>query len=243
MNIHIKNISLLITFFMFYQVSAQSAKEVLKKVIKSYQTHQKYTVKMTYQYVNLNKSDKIIEEENAFFVTNNNQKYYKVENKIEIIDNGTVTIQINHIEKEMIVSKSLIASISKFDFDFDSLKLFSNISIKRQTKNTIVLLFSTKPITQLPYSSLELFIDKKNYMVRKQIFYYLSRPNYLDKKKKNEMIKPRLTVKYSNYKFNIDYTHNNLFKNNTYYRQKNTGLTGVGKYAKYSIINNLKNKI
>jgi hypothetical protein len=237
-----KTKQVLISIVIMFQLSlfAQQPQVILQKMISSYKAHPNYSVNLTYEYYDLlSKNRGVLEKKQGFYAVNGVHKYFSLEKKLEVIDNSSFTIKINHSQQAILVSNSLLSGISNFEFDYKKIKDYTDVSVVRQDNKEIVLLFKAKPITQLPFVKLLLYVSKDNYFVTRQEFEYFSAPAYSKELKKNVLTTPKLVVSYSNYKFNNTISKK-LFDISKYISIQGQTIVGIGKYHKYQIINQLK---
>jgi len=223
------NFRLLFFFTLCVNISfAQSAKEVLESYNKEFSKprYMKYSTK--YMLYKGHTSKEILESYVGIFKKNKqNEVYLKAKNN-ELITNKAMSITISNDEKAIFLEKP--RPYSSGEFDLKQLLPYFKLEPLAVKDGVFVIKLISTPASGLPYSKIEVFIDKK-YQVVKQVFYFSTAYNLSNDPVKPNYIYPRLVIQNTNY--NYDPIPESVFKTESYITIK--GKTIGSKLMSYKV--------
>ncbi len=161
-----KTIIVVILFFFGFIVQAQERSrslEILQKASEFYQTGN-YGLSLNYTMKSYN--NKILESYKGISLRKEDRFYSKI-GETEFIQEGTKFLKINHEEKAILYAIANDNSSQPIFAFKDLIDLFDKITLLDKGNYFIVKLIANKP-TQLPYSSVSIFINKADYAIFKE---------------------------------------------------------------------------
>ncbi len=228
-----KNIFIIIFFFFISFSNAQTAKELINKVLKVYRTSN-YKVDVTYAlYKGFDKE--VIEQYKGKYIVTHDSVYNKI-NHTEIVITPNFFVKINHDEKAVIYNK--IENKSKKESYLNLDKLLKNFEKPEVINkgNQWQIKMTTKEFSQLKLSRLTLLINKKSYRVEKQILILSVLTNFSKNiYDKDDFSLPRLEISFGEYQ-KLNKLDLEIFNEKNYIiNNKNISLSN--KLKNYKIIN------
>lgn len=188
----------LIPFFIVllsFNVSAQTAKNILKNVYVQYSSPSSLSFETSYKLYKTFDTNVVYQSyEGLFYKSETNEVYIKI-NETEILNNKQASLKVSHPEKMVLVSNPEL-TISE-DLDVSKLLDFYKEESTRDMGSYWELeLLANQPT--LPYTKIVLHITK-NHLLKKQIFFYGNEINFSNDFRKPNNSNPRLEVSYANY--------------------------------------------
>ncbi len=199
---YIKKAIVVLTFLGCYmltyaQQTSLSATVLLEKVRQSYDKEKVYSFNVRYELFN-NPTATVPEEfYTGRIIRNGNQNYSKI-NNTEFIQFANAYLKINHDEKAILYANSPASEIKNIT-DLTSFLSYLKTSNVKQEGNTYVCELIAKEVTALPFSKMELYIDAKNFKIKKQVSYLFQQSTFKDKNGVETMSNRRLELTFSNF--------------------------------------------
>ncbi|WP_157499498.1 hypothetical protein [Flavobacterium beibuense] len=173
-----------------FSLFSQTKDEVINKVIAEYslkkplQYHATYNLYKDYNSHNVNQS-----YTGEYYKNELDDTYVKID-QTEYFITKKLTAQISHSEKAI-----LISSTTGIQQEFDIKEFLKVLSIGefKDLKTHWEVELLPKNFSGLPYSKVVLHIGK-NYLLKKQVFYYNTAMNFSEDYKKNDLSYPRLEI-------------------------------------------------
>ena len=226
MNLKLFLLSFLIPFFVLSQSKKEDANSIVKEVSKQYNATKNYSYTMSYNFFESYTSNKVFESFNGLLIKNDKTIYFKLKDT-EFLTFEDVSIKINNDEKALLMGKN-IKSDSPLNLD-DYLKVFNSKIVKSDASSwTIELL--TKMTSQIMFNKIVFVVSKKNYVITKQILYFLN-PSDEDK-----MSKPRLEIVFNPIKRDVR-KEEALLSKSSYFISRDKDIKLAKKYNDYKIYN------
>lgn len=235
MNNNMKRFFIFLICILFQKSYSQNDKEVFEifeKTNKYYSNsiqHLDFNYKLFASYT----SKIITEEYEGFHIKRENSNYTRIHNT-EFIQKGLLFIKINHDQKVILIIESKEEGKKNTPLNISNyLKYFKTKSLKDKGTNWLISL-ETNVLTQLPYSKIEIIINKTNFKIEKQILYFLDNVPYNEKGiKKNGTPKLEITIKEKI--MNQDIIEE-LFKTQKYIIKTQKGYVLSQKYSNYKLL-------
>jgi len=208
----------LISLFGFAQKTALSVNDVLEKTQSVFTNTPNYTVDLNYKMFGNYTKKTPMEAFDGNMVKKNKDTYLKINNTVFLTsETKKVNVKIFEEEKAIEVSHSdknaLMTNSPVYITSF--IKLFKYKDIKDMGSHYLCTL-TTDEITQLPYGRIELHINKDNFVVTKQVLYFLAEYPYVDENGVQQKGNPRMEVTLYNFQTKIT--------------EDSKGITHVSKY-------------
>ena len=223
-----------ILFFSLKLISQENAKSILKEFKDRYISTENYQTDVFYE-VYKGHDSKIPHQKSTGVVYKNGNSAYSKIGDVEIIDTKEMHLRVNHDEKAILIANSQQNNTPN-QFDLESLFDYLDIDTLEVNPSSWKIVLKAKPITQLPFSSIEITIDKNTFRLKKQVFYYINKIDFSQNVKQSEFDSAKLVVKYKNYKTKNFTLSNTIFKISKYVLKSKQKYIGAGKYENYDII-------
>jgi len=225
-------ISIYLLLLSFGTVFAQDAKTIITKAQQCYKKD-KYSLGMKYHsYATYTTSD-VFKSYDAVLIKNSADMYYKILNT-EMILIGADMLKIAHDQKLVQHNQVNQASVNQMNpMDIEKLLPYFVKKEVKETDSGYQCIFYTSEITQLPYSKLEVFVNKSTYEIQKQIMYFNQVKKY---KTANGEIKtnyPRLEIICAPLENTID---DEKFVLSNYIHKKGSTVILNKKYTNYQLV-------
>lgn len=228
-------IIILIAIFLPVNLQAQTVKEILtnvqNKVIKT-----NFKVNLTYRLFKGIKGKKELETFKGTYIKKDKNYYNKIKNT-ETIIGANFLIKINHDQKALLYESFKNATPNKNNM-LNIKTLLKNFEkpVLTNLRDSFKCEMVAVEYSQMPYSKIILYINKKDYSIKKQVLYLTSLINFSDDENKNDFSIPRLEIQYSNYSA-LTNQDKSLLKKNNYIVIINNKVRPSTKYKAYEIIN------
>jgi hypothetical protein len=234
-----KKITLYIIAFLISGVAVtQNATEVFENYLEHKKKENNFQVDITYALYKGKEGGKAYESYKGVQAGSNDAVYQKL-GDMELVQGKDFIVKLNKEEKAMLVgysSKPIVTQLSQID-NTKILQLFEEKTLKNEGNLwRLILTSSASELSQ--FSSIELLLDKSNYTLVKQIFYYSAISDFssYDKnKKEQELNNPRLEITYKNYSHTVK-INSEVFKSTHYFSYKNNKLSAASTYKGFEII-------
>ncbi|WP_396591858.1 hypothetical protein [Allomuricauda sp. R78024] len=178
-----------VLLFFFLCVStngkAQSVEEVLNKVTDFYKNTPQYRVQMNFTLLRGLNGNKVTESYDAFMERNGNYtKNVILGTSVFVFQNGQIVMDQSN--KKITYSKDATLSKLSANFNMNSFLEYYKSSqlIDLGEKWICEMVSANRNFFQLPYSKIELHINKRNYSVVKQVLYFANLIPFYNKENK-----------------------------------------------------------
>ncbi len=170
----------------------KAVEELFDKVEKKYKSEKSYCYQSIYNFYSTATATKPIETYTGTIYKNNTINYQQIKDN-EFASFGANNIMINHQEKILQIGKveNNNSPIALQSF----LKLFPDYSLKQDKTYYICELKSGK-YSQVAMDRLIIYINKADYSLAKQEFYFVGEKDFTVKNKKTKIKNPKLEVRY-----------------------------------------------
>jgi outer membrane lipoprotein-sorting protein len=226
----------LVFLFSFCGYSQEEAKQVLEKFKKHYFSLENYQANVAYKIYKGHESKVPYEISKGVYFKKGDNLYSKI-NEVEIINTINHYLKVNHQEKAVLLANGSKKPKNVNEFNIEELLKYLDIDSFKQTDLSWEIVLKSKPITQLPFSSLKIVIDKKTLNLKKQVFFYFRKMDFSKQLKKTDNAQVKLEVNYSNYKLNSFSVSDYVFNIKRYLKKTKDTYIGVNICKKYQIIN------
>ncbi|WP_298892455.1 hypothetical protein [uncultured Psychroserpens sp.] len=209
MTIKIPNTTLVILFtiastFCFGQ--SPTVKSVLTQSQTLLKDKSEMKCTMNYDLYSTSFSNEVKEHYSGNIVKNEDRYYIKINNTIFLNQLNTNTFLKLNTEQKLIqfLKGKNVATTNGSLFDQVSvlINLYKNQSLKSKGDYWICTL-KANTVSQLPYSKVELFVNKETKLLTKQVLYFSSQMPYKKKDGTNHLGNPRLEISISDYQFSL----------------------------------------
>lgn len=216
-------------------VYAESGKSFLKKVRANYENIESLQLYTHYMLYKGYYSDSVQSEYNGVYYKFNKDYYRKIQNT-EIINSVShnILIKINHDQKAILISDPV--DYSAVDFDIKkTFKQCKDILVKEKGNNNVVTLL-IKDETDIPYSKIEIEINK-SYYIKEIALFYSTKMNFSGSVFKQDFQFPKLVIKYNDFKKKWkDKTGLLNTENYINFSADSSQITGVNNQLNYQLI-------
>jgi len=194
---------------------------------------------LKYNYYTSYDSSKPYQSHNGRLVKNLNNFLLKIHSTIFLSDQlNNMSLKLNEDQKAMVVSKSNINLDQANPIDNTQLlKQFKTYKLI-ENKNYWICVFIAPDITQLPYSKIEVEINKTNFLVNKQTLYFSARMPYFDDENNEKYGNPKLEIIMSNFKNSITVEEKNKTNIKSFININPNKISGKNQYKDYTVIEN-----
>lgn len=193
-----------------------------------------YTLYPTY-------TSKAVKENYGGKIIRNDDKYYlKINNTIFLNQLGKNDFLKLNVDEKLIQYITNVNSSSVNNTSlFDQLKLlltnYKNQKIT-STNSYWKCSFIADKISQMPYSKVEIYIDKSSNLVTKQIMYFSAQMPFTKKDGTTEISNPRLELTISDYDFSLTEDDKKITDLSHYINSKASVYTATDAYKNFKII-------
>ncbi len=195
------NLNFRLIFFLTFCVNlsfAQTAKDILASYSKEFAKPQYMKYSTKYMLYKGHNSKEVLESYVGVFKKNKqNEVYLKAQNN-ELITNKVISITISNTEKAIFLEKP--RPYSAGEFDIKQLLPYFKLEPLELKNGIFKLKLISTPASGLPYSKIEVFINKK-YQLVEQVFYFSTPYGLKDKSGKPDQVYPKLVVQNTNYSY------------------------------------------
>lgn len=222
-------------------VAQQDAKSILEELKKRLSEKENYQTDVLYKVFKGYQSEEPHETSSGVFFKKGNNVYSKMA-EAEIVSTKDLYLKINHKEKAILVANGSQEIQNADQFNLDELFQYLDVDTLKVNTTSWEIILKAKPITQLPFSSIEIEIDKKTYNIKSQVFYYVSQIDFSKELRKTDLAPAKLEVTYKNYRTNKFTLSDKVFNSKQYVVKKNTKYVAVNKYKGYDIVDVIQPK-
>jgi len=214
----------------FMPVQSQTVNEIFSRLQQQYASAKPLQYKSSYALYKDANTENPYESYKGIFLKNiSNEIYLKIDNT-EIINSKQANIKIVHSEKAIIIAATLPGYVG--EFDPSSITNYCTLSSFKDYKTYWEIVLATKKLSSLPYSKIVVHVSK-DYLLKKQVFYYNTGIDFAKNYKKSEIHYPRLEIIYDSY--NRNPVNANLFKMTTYFSSFGKEIKAIDKLKNYEI--------
>lgn len=207
----------------------KEVQELFDKVNKKYKSHSFYSMKSEYVLYPSHKGKIPFLKSEVFNIGDKNNYYTKID-EIELVGINSNYIKIDNQTKKIQVSEqdnsTNFLNISSFLDNFQRFEIITK-------PTTYICKLYTPAFSVLPYSSIEITINKETLLIEKEIFYYLIAQK-LDKNNVEDY--PRLEVLFNEISTIKTKEIEELLKLERYIVKRNTTILPSKNYKGYTII-------
>lgn len=229
-------LGLFLLFFLTVSGYAQSSKvsSLMERYAAALKTHKEYQVTISYQIYRGFESTTPHDRVTGVLYKNQGDTYSNM-GEAEIISTGSNYIKINHKEKAMLVSQP-IANANQYDINLVELYKYLDVSLLKETESFYRLEFKPKGLTQLPFSSLIIDLDKKTYLIKRQLFEYFSKMNFSKDYQKPDYDHYKLEIVYEKYRMSNFSISQKAFDVSSYIKDIKGKKVVAPKYKGYELV-------
>ncbi len=216
-----------------------TAELVLKKAQESTSNTSMLSCNLLYSYYPTYSTTEVLEQYDGQLIKNNSNYFIRINETIFLTDVvKSMALKLNTSEKAMLVSKLKTASNLESPINITTIiKQFKSATlIDNGTTWTCTL--TAPQISQLPYSKVEILIDKEDYKIKKQSLFFSTKAPYTDKNKKEVFDNPRLEITISDYKITLDAKEKSKTDIETYISIGKQKIKPSTQYNDFNIIEN-----
>lgn len=227
---------IILIFFQLLTGKTQNAKEDILKINEAYSKFTDLSMSITYNlYANFS-ATKTSETETGLYKQFGKLRYNKLKN-IESIQNKEYLIVIDNEDKKIVIGNPVRFDYKKVTMiDLDSIfKSCSNIKLIDNIPEQKGYKLSFKPDIVSEHDAIELYFNRKTYLVEKLVFYYRRKIRVNENDENSPKEKPRLEIVFSKFNFHPE-KDNNLFLEASYFEKNKNKYYPVKKYVEYEII-------
>nr|WP_321234632.1 hypothetical protein [uncultured Psychroserpens sp.] len=240
----IKN-HIIFTLLALFSISAfsqsKTVTELLNEVQTKMSTNNEYSCLLNYKLYPTYDYKTTTESYKGSVIKNNENYFLKINETVFLTDANTQTsLKLNIAQKAISVAKNksnMTQDQSPLGMLDAMVKLFKNQDVKDNGTYWLCTLTSDV-VTQLPYGKVEIFINKKDFRVTKQVLYFLARFPYKNAEGEKATGSPKLEITISDYRTSISKEQKGLTMLSNYIEIKNDNLNTIGSYKDFKIIKN-----
>lgn len=226
----------LIAFIFSIGTYSQTAKEVLSSLKEVYETSTQLQANLQYRLYKGYEAKEINESYEGVYLKKNNHFYAKI-GEVEIISTPSFYIKLNHREKALLLADPVKITTEQMTNNIEQLFDYLDIVKFNDKGKYWEIELKAKPITQLPFSSVEIQIEKNTYFIKKQVFYYYGEIDFSKERTKSDMSAAKLEVVYSNYKQTKFSFTDEIFNEKKYVSNTGKKYNPILQYKEYEIVN------
>jgi len=189
----------------FSQEREVSVNTILFKAQQVFERTAKYNVDVNYKMFGSYKATIPLEAFSGKLINNTQSTYLKISNTIFLTNKlNKISVKIFNEERIMEVAKQPdVNMVENSPVNINNfIKLFKNKKIEDKGDYYLCTL-TADYITQIPYGKVEIYIQKKDHIITKQVLYFLSKVPYKDHNGTQQEDNPRLEVTLNNFKKSI----------------------------------------
>ncbi len=229
-------------FVGYAQENELSVNDILTKAQQVFANTQKYTVEVDYKMFGNYKTTKPLEAFSGVMVKNNASTYLKIHNTTFITNQKTKTsVKVFNEDKIIEVAKQTTEIVSLDNTSpvniENFIKLFKYKKVEDKGAHYLCTL-TTDKITQIPYGRVEIYIQKTDFHITKQVLYFLANVPYKDHNGEQQKGNPRLEVTISNYKDALSKTQEGIAELSQYIIKSGGAYKPSTAYKDFKIIQN-----
>lgn len=208
--------------------------DLFTKSQKVYVNAENFKFSTAYKLFNTYKSTTVAEKYEGIVFKQKDDFYSKI-GTTEFVKLNEDYIKIDHASKLMQIGKVDREDAGSQSYDLTA--LLSNFTVFEltETADYFICKLTAPAITFVPYSKVIVYINKKSYMMSKQILYMLKKINYKDAKGQIQESFPRLEIAFSDFQTqNIEW--GTKFSQKSYIAKKNNKTVPSNNYKDYKIV-------
>ncbi|WP_422103846.1 hypothetical protein [Winogradskyella sp.] len=233
---HIYSLGLLF-FFIQFGFSQTSVMEVLEMSLKTSEQFSTFSCNLDYKYFPTYVSEEHTANYKGVLIKDELDSFLKIKETIFLTNHNSKTVlKVNKLQKAMSISNNLDMP-SNMDYLSNLRDIISQFDAKELTETTTTwkCILVAPEISQLPYSKVELYINKSDNMITKQVLYISAQFPYNDEDGR-QMANPRLEISVTDHKTLIEPEQKKLLDLDNYIHKKNGKIVPVKAYKNYQIL-------
>jgi outer membrane lipoprotein-sorting protein len=215
---------------------AGTGAEFLEQIRANYSELNSLSVQMRYDLYKGHKGTELTESYTSFYARDGKKSYRKI-NTVEIINNEEYTIQINHTDHLITLAEP--SKNELFDSNLEASLAFCNNVIVESNANGQLIQLIIKPNVDLPFSRLEIQVDKKLF-VSSIVFYYSTQMDFSGDYQNPKLDLPRLVVTYENLSKRWK-DNDHLLETSSYLSTQENTIKPSDPLSGYNLLNLIKN--
>lgn len=227
-------VSLLLVLFSTSAFSGKGEK-ILKEVRANYEDLRSLELTLEYTLYKGYESENIEQQYLGDFRRNGSNSYRRIHNT-EFISNKDYLIKVNHDQKMIAVSSPPEETALNGDLK-KSLKWCKDVQVRTKGDNSVLSLV-LKSQSDIPYSVVDIEIDKK-FWIQQVTFYYSRLMDFSESYTSKDLHLPKLVVKYNKLKKKWK-DKDGVCETGNYISEYNGKIHPVEKFNDYRILNLLK---
>jgi len=222
-----------ITFLGFSQEKVNMILEGYKNTVKN---EQHFKVDITYKIYKGHESTTPNEVKSGEFYRNGKEMYTKID-EVEILNAKEAHIKANHVERAILLADPFTAP-QEVNMDLTELFTYLNAKLVQNTANYWSIEFTPKgAITQVPFSKLNVKLEKSSYRLLEQTFFYFQEMNFSRDQKKSNNGQVKLSVSFKGYQKLDKGTLDSIFDWTKYVVKVNGKYKVANTYKGYELVN------
>jgi len=232
-----KHYTLLLYLAFGLHVFSQTSEEILSKVYETYNNSSYLQFATNYKLYKTVVSETPVEITNGYFYKNKVNAYFMTISTTDILGDELATLKINHSEKAILITPPIIGVPD----DFDIRKFLISYTSDKITDNGSYweIVLKAKQLSQEQFYKIVIHITK-DYLLKKQYFYYANQMNFSNDYHKTDLSQPKLEVAYTNYKSDI--IDEFIFDSSKFMKfSKNGNIKLSEKYSDYKVLDRREN--
>ncbi|MCK8482234.1 hypothetical protein MUY34_16505 [Flavihalobacter algicola] len=232
-------LSLLMTVSCFCFAQNQSVEHILSKSQMFLQDKIEMHCSMNYNLYPTLKSKDVIENYDGLVLKNEDNYFIKINNTIflnKLHTNKFIKLNTDQKLIQYTVDKNTKSNNQSL---FDQIKVLTDLYKNHDLTsegNFWVCTLSPNTISQLPYSKVQLFVNKDTNLLSKQVLYFSSQMPYKEKDGTNHLGNPRLEILISDYKFALTQKEKELTLLSHYIIDNESDIRPSAAYKTFKII-------
>ncbi|TRW27550.1 hypothetical protein FMM05_02610 [Flavobacterium zepuense] len=234
-------IALLFPLLIVAQQKNDKAKlsDIISKSATFYEKQKCFELNIDYKVFSSYTSSNVTETYKSTLINNNKDYYYKL-HTTEFVKVGNEVLKVDHKSKAIEYTGEIDLQDQDSYYNLKKyLDFFSQFEVATEG-DFFKCTLSTPEISTLPYSKIVLYINKTNYQVSKQIFYFLVTSPYKDKKGIIKSDYPRMEVTQIDFKSGIGKFSDKLLLQNYVIKNKSK-VSPSSKLMGYKVFDLTKN--
>jgi len=177
-------------------LSAMTGTAYMKNIRANYEELNNFQVQIAYTLYKGHDGDEVIESYTSSYAKSDELVYRSI-GGTEYINGENYFLNVNHAQQVIIISDKSNLELLEGDLN-TSLEMCRDVVVNTGTENDVITLF-IKNETDLPYSRIELKVNKK-FWIQEIVFYYAGKQNFSGSYFKTDMAQPKLVVTYGEMK-------------------------------------------
>lgn len=238
-NLRILTLICFISFSLYGTAQEKTVDEILKKTQEVMEKNTQLTCDLAYNWYDTYTIQTPSLTYEGVMIKQNDVVYSKIDQTFFLTDmKAQLAIKCNEAQKALLVTKANCdINQSPWELLESYMKGFKLKKVLDNGDHWICTL-TTDVITQLPYGKIEIYINKQNALMTKQVLYFLSQVPYTNNDGEKKIGNPKLEIVLSNYKTVLNQEEKQTVQLTSYIQKKGKKITPAAAYKTFNIIQN-----